>query len=320
MIGQEDLTEVMDAIYFAPHQKHGWQTCLDLICRHSGAEGAQLLMVNGDNGQLVAGYQSRLPIGQPADETGVEGVADTAWRIRHEIDGALVDLIVQKPLDQVPWAAPEKQMLEGLMPHIARAMRQEEASRLLNDRQAAVHRQKQGAMMLLDGQHNVVFLSAEAESLLSSTAAARLEEGRLQLSQRKRQAELDGLIRTCFETKSTGMVNLKGGEPGASRLLVSTVQPRDQKLFQSHGLVAVFIVGDVCEESSEEQVIGQWLGLTESESRIASLIAQGRRPAEIAGDIELSVHTVRHHIKNIYRKTGAHSQSQLTALVLNLPA
>lgn len=316
MIGDKDLTDVMDAIYFAAHQKNGWQNCLDRISALSGAQAAQLLMLNGDNGQLVAGYQSHGLLSD--DGSGHSGLS--LCDARYDIDGALVELTVQRPVGRGEFGAEEKRLIEGLMPHIARALRQEEASRLLNDRQAAVHRQKQGALLLLDGQQNVVFLSAEAERQLAQTDLVGLEEGRLCLSRRKSQAELDALIQQCFASKSTGMVSVSSASSQPMRLLVSTVQPRDDKLFQSHGLVAVFIVGDSAEESSEEEVIGQWLGLTESESRIASAIAQGHKPAQIADELALSVHTVRHHIKNIYRKTGAHSQSQLTALVLNLPA
>lgn len=319
MLGEKELTEVMDAIYFAAHQKNGWQRCLDRISEITGGETAQLLLLNRESGQPIAGYQSRTPL-TTCHDAASKGDADFALcSIRHEIDGALVELIVQRPADRGEFSPDETSMMRTLMPHIARAMRQEESSRLLHDRQTAVHRQKQGALLLLDGQKNVVFLSVEAERQLSQSSAVGLDEGRLRLSGRRKQAELDALIRQCFERKHTDMISVMDSAQEVMRLLVSTVQPRDEKLFQSHGLVAVFLVGDVTDESSEEEVIGQWLGLTESESRIASLIAQGRRPADIASDIELSVHTVRHHIKNIYRKTGAHSQSQLTALVLNLP-
>lgn len=316
MAVETELTEVMDAIYFAAHQKDGWQSCLGLISRISGGETAQLLILNKEGDQLVAGYQSHPHVA--ADSSGNE-IAPRLCHARHEVGNGLVELTVQRPSEDGEFTPVEKQLIKDLMPHIARAIRQEGASRLLNDRQAAVQRQKQGALLLLDGQQNVVFLSSEAERLLLLTATVTLVAGRLRLGQRRKQAELDELIRRCFESKATGMVNLNESDQIASRILVSTVQPRDSRLFQSHGLVAVFIVSGQGEQCTEEDVISQWLGLTESESRIASLIAQGRRPAEIASDIALSVHTVRHHIKNICRKTGAHSQSQLTAIVLNLP-
>ena len=70
MTGKIGLTDVMDAIYFASHQKDGWQDCLDLISKISGGETSQLLMLNKDSGQLVAAYQSRIPAmqGQGHDE------------------------------------------------------------------------------------------------------------------------------------------------------------------------------------------------------------------------------------------------------------
>lgn len=316
MLGDNEPTEVLDAIYFACHQKGGWQECLDRITHLYAAESAQLLMLSKDNGEPLAAYQSRASA-RPEKASDADPCQCKAC---HDMDEAHLELVVQRPAGDPPLSGDERRRLEALMPHIARAMRQEAVARVLHDRQAAVYQQKQGALLLLDGQRNVVFLSSEAKDLLSRTSAMKLEEGRLRLVRRQQQGALDALIQECFEIQSSGMINLNGSDPLASRLLVSTVQPRDDKLFPSHGLVAVFVVTERCEENAKEDVIGQWLGLTGAEARVAGLIAQGRRPAEIAEEIELSVHTVRHHIKSIYRKTGVHSQSQLTALVLNLPA
>ncbi len=289
MLGDDELTEVMDAIYFAPHQKGGWQDCLARIALLCAADSARLLMLSKDSGEPVVAYQSR---GSARPER--ERDADLSLcEVRHDMDEAHLGLVVQRPVGEGPFSEDDRRHLEALMPHIARAMRQEVVARVLNDRQAAVQQR---------------------------TSAMKLEEGRLCLVRRQQQVALDALIQKCFDSKFSGMINLNGSDSEASRLLVSTVQPRDDKLFPSHGLVAVFVVAGESEETAKEDVIGQWLGLTGSESRIASLVARGRRPAEIAEEIELSVHTVRHHIKSIYRKTGAHSQSQLTALVLNLPA
>lgn len=316
MSWDKDLAEIMDAIYFAAHQRDGWQDCLDRISVLSGGQSAQLLMLDRDNHQLMGGYQSNHSLAK-SDSHG--GSALTLCDVRHDTDDALLVLTVQRPAEQGEFGPAAKELIEELMPHIARALRQEEAARLLGDRQIAVYRQNQGAMLLLDGQQNVVFVSAEAERQLMKAASVRLEEGRLRLSRRQSQTELDTLIQECLTRKYTGMVNIGDAGKESMRLLVSTVQPRDEVLFLSHGLLAIFIVADPGEENSEEELIGQWLGLTESESRIANGIARGQKPGQIADQLSLSVHTVRHHIKNIYRKTGAHSQSQLTALVLNLP-
>ena len=264
MSRDKDLAEIMDAIYFAAHQRDGWQDCLDRISVLSGGQSAQLLMLDKENHQRMGCYQSPRSL---AESRNHGGQALTLCDVRHDAGDALLVLTVQRPAEQ----------------------------------------------------RDVVFVSTEAEKQLMETASVRLEASRLRVFRRQSQAELDTLIQECLTRKYTGMVNIGDAGKESMRLLVSTVQHRDEALFLSHGLLAIFIVADPGEGNSEEELIGQWLGLTESESRIANGIARGQKPRQIADQLSLSVHTVRHHIKNIYRKTGAHSQSQLTALVLNLP-
>lgn len=55
--------------------------------------------------------------------------------------------------------------------------------------------------------------------------------------------------------------------------------------------------------------------LTISEARIASHVAQGHSPRIIATSCGISVGTVRTHLKRIFDKTGARSQSELAALL-----
>ncbi|WP_370652773.1 helix-turn-helix transcriptional regulator [Sediminibacterium sp.] len=44
---------------------------------------------------------------------------------------------------------------------------------------------------------------------------------------------------------------------------------------------------------------------------IATLIYQGNSPKEIAGEINLSYHTVRNHIKSIYSKLDVSTRSEM---------
>lgn len=56
--------------------------------------------------------------------------------------------------------------------------------------------------------------------------------------------------------------------------------------------------------------------LTAREAEIVRLALEGRRDSEIAGELYLSTHTVKHHIKAIYAKLGVHSRAELIALLL----
>jgi len=53
--------------------------------------------------------------------------------------------------------------------------------------------------------------------------------------------------------------------------------------------------------------------LTQREKEVLTLLADGNNYQEIADKIFISVDTVRHHIRNIYRKLHAHSQSEAVA-------
>ncbi|MGZ8572192.1 MAG: LuxR C-terminal-related transcriptional regulator, partial [Actinomycetota bacterium] len=55
--------------------------------------------------------------------------------------------------------------------------------------------------------------------------------------------------------------------------------------------------------------------LTATESRIAALVAEGRKNKEIAASLFMSVATVEAHLTRIYRKLGIGSRSDLTRLV-----
>jgi DNA-binding NarL/FixJ family response regulator len=53
--------------------------------------------------------------------------------------------------------------------------------------------------------------------------------------------------------------------------------------------------------------------LTPREKEVLNLLAQGSNYQEIADSLFISVDTVRHHIRNIYRKLHVHSQSEAVA-------
>jgi DNA-binding NarL/FixJ family response regulator len=50
-------------------------------------------------------------------------------------------------------------------------------------------------------------------------------------------------------------------------------------------------------------------GLTQRETEILTLIARGRTNAEIAGELFLSIHTVKTHVNRIFAKTGSRDRA-----------
>ena len=60
--------------------------------------------------------------------------------------------------------------------------------------------------------------------------------------------------------------------------------------------------------------------LTPAEARVASMIAAGSSPEEIAEELSLARETVRNQIKAIFAKTDTHRQNELAALIGRLDA
>ena len=58
--------------------------------------------------------------------------------------------------------------------------------------------------------------------------------------------------------------------------------------------------------------------LSAREGEILPYIARGHRPAYVADMLCISEHTVRTHLRNIYRKLGVGSREELIQLVENV--
>lgn len=58
--------------------------------------------------------------------------------------------------------------------------------------------------------------------------------------------------------------------------------------------------------------------LTERETTILQLLAKGCTVAEAARHLEISPHTVQHHVKGLYRKLEVHSRAEMTRAAVDL--
>jgi DNA-binding CsgD family transcriptional regulator len=58
-----------------------------------------------------------------------------------------------------------------------------------------------------------------------------------------------------------------------------------------------------------------WDSLTDSELTVVNLIAQGVTNRDVAGQLHLSLHTVKTHVHNAFAKLGIKSRAQLTRLM-----
>ena len=65
----------------------------------------------------------------------------------------------------------------------------------------------------------------------------------------------------------------------------------------------------------EESNILENLKLTPREKEVAALLLNGKDAKQIAGELKISIHTANFHIKNLYKKLGINSRSELFARI-----
>jgi DNA-binding NarL/FixJ family response regulator len=78
--------------------------------------------------------------------------------------------------------------------------------------------------------------------------------------------------------------------------------------------------GKARQELSKIAARGPGAGLTETESRVAALVARGRTNREIASAMFVTENTVQTHVRHIFQKLGVRSRTELAVQILSEPA
>ena len=78
--------------------------------------------------------------------------------------------------------------------------------------------------------------------------------------------------------------------------------------------------GGASRTTADREWPGRMFKLSERESEVVVLVAQGLRNLEIARALELSEDTVKTHLKRAYRKLGVNNRAQATNIAVRHPA
>ena len=228
-----------------------------------------------------------------------------------------------RPGFQGPFTEDEVAFYESLLPHLRRAvLTGERIAGIFNAGQEvlALLEHSPNACILLDRALRPVFVNRSAREILNSGGGLSLERGMLAASRMEDTGCLHKLIARAVAAHPSGgemAIFRERGQPVL--ILVSPIQPRYQSPLPPQAVVAVWINDPDRRPASPVQRIRSLFGLTRAEASVAAELANGLSVYEIADTLQISRHTVRNHLKQIFEKTGARRQVDVVRLVLSCP-
>lgn len=165
----------------------------------------------------------------------------------------------------------------------------------------------EGAIIDCDSGGGVVL---SRSNVLFSSSTGKMVTRSKQLGQ-----ELAGAIQRLTNDPSTRPIALVlSRDPWLDMLLVRSTKTK--LAAKAAPTVIAYVHGDSWAAADRCSQLTDLFGLSNSEARLALAISRGRTLTEAAGDIGLTVETVRSYSKNIYAKTGAKGLADLVRIVM----
>ena len=215
-----------------------------------------------------------------------------------------------------------------LRPHINRAFRLSDklagAGVLTGQTDAALDLSPYG-LFVLARSGRVLRTNRKADRLLSERASVCIRHGLLSAYEAASARKLNALIAIAASEDAAvrrgGSMILKGGSDGA--LMSVTVTPSRSETVEvfNNGPTVIVCISDLSAKPAiSAPELQTLLGVTEAEARVAVAIMAGGTARAIAARLDLSFHTVRHHLQSLLDKTGVASKTELVALLTRAAA
>ena len=226
--------------------------------------------------------------------------------------------------DEFEWH--EARTLAILLPHVRRALTiQQRLGGFANERAHivdAVDRLPFG-IVLLDDRARPLFMNRYAARLIDARDGLAIDKESLVALIPSADARLQRALASAIAVTGGAALATRDDEliipRSAGRPLYASVSPAGSQDFYS-GLAAravalLFLVDPDRRAPPVHDRLRELFSLTTAEARVADALAAGRQVAEISDEFGVSRETVRSHVKRIFDKAGARSQSAFIRLV-----
>ncbi|KCV62272.1 helix-turn-helix transcriptional regulator [Bordetella bronchiseptica] len=230
-------------------------------------------------------------------------------------------LVLHRRKEQMPFDGADRARLRTLMPHLmtvfevrARCAAQARLASLL----ARVVQAYLPPVLVLDRDGAVLHGEVAADAL---PAQLRLVDGRLAARDAALQKPLRERIHRMAEAALAGrpgraslaLDEADGAAP--IQLTLCALGPDTNAQGGQAGALVGLLISDPGQDARQAmRRFADHFALSPAEEKVSALILQGMTPARVARSLHISEHTVRSHLKQIFRKTNTHRQAELMSL------
>ena len=233
--------------------------------------------------------------------------------------------------DARAFGAKDTELLEFLLPHLEQALTLY-ASIMLSQSEKSLYNEAISHLsfgsMVLNGEGRIISSNPIAHDIVECHPELDIVDERLRLNDPDTDAELQRAIATAISThhqQECGSVELIRVECRTGNLLGLLIRSTPALPYYrgKHTPNAIIYLSDLQqhvdawnhEPREPQQLIAKLFRLTQNESRLALLLADGKTLAEAAVMMHITEKTARNHSKNIYEKTGIKRQVDLVRLI-----
>ncbi len=226
-------------------------------------------------------------------------------------DDVAIGLTLQRTPRQGPASDAESALLRAAAFHIDRALQIHDALFPGAQPGTAARGQIPPAASVLDAAGHLLSLDAKVERYLLRPGLCRMRGNRLMGS----TVRLHNDIARALFGASHGMLKQIAFNSRSLILKFLPLVPGDGLVLPAPRVLLAVDEAATSSSSALKELLDRHK-LTQSERQIALMLARGAPPKEIASQREVSIHTVRTHLKSVYQKLGVRSQREAIAMLV----
>ena len=246
-------------------------------------------------------------------------------------DGSRITWLVHDPVDGNGWSSAQLDIIRRLLPHIRQTVRVQQTlanSSALGETMTELLDSTGVGILQLDARGRILEANDAAHNLLR-TGNPLFDEGGCLFARTPR--DNDGLQVLLGRALPPSGVQGEGGAREGGSMILKRPGPRPALMLHVNPVghsemhlgawpvaALVLVVDPTHAAAVDPEVAAAALGLTEMESRVASMMAADMAVPAIAARLGRRISTIRSHVKSAYAKLGLTRQVELVRLVQSL--